>query len=555
MHFDLLPVFQEHSSWNSRNAPQTVILIGFQKQSNLGVGYLASTLRRAGHRVEVFDYESEPSAILEAARRLRPVLIGFSLIFQSYVMQFRALMQYLRTNGVRCHFTIGGHFPSLSYQRTLQLLPELDSVVRFEGEETLLELVDCLSAGGQWQTILGIAYRDGTETKATEMRPLIHDLDQLPYPERSYHRNAVLGRNATPLLASRGCARTCSFCSIHMFYRTAPGKVVRTRKPAEVVREMRFLFEEHDITIFLFQDDDFPLFGPAWKRWAREFVAELYRQELPGKVVWKINCRADAVDPELFLEMRAAGLHMVYMGLESGTEEGLKALHKQITVQQNLEAVNLLKRLGIRFEFGFMLLDPSSTFDSVRANLQFLRQIVGDGSAAAGFGRMVPYDGTPIKDELERTGRLRGDVARPDYDFLDPRLNEFYNELVKMVHVTGWTHGYGALAPALNFAWEEVSILEQLFPALPGFEEYRREIHRVASEINLALIQIVEDLSYVFSDGRPNPWSIDELRARSSTLLNRLLTTRDEFILSNQATVLQSLGIDDEARSSFATAS
>jgi radical SAM family protein len=318
---------------------------------------------------------------------------------------------------------------------------------------------------------------------------------------------------------------------------------------------MRFLLDEHDITIFLFQDDDFPLFGPAWKRWAREFVAELHRNDLPGKAVWKINCRADAVDPELFVEMREAGLHMVYMGLESGTEEGLKTLHKQITVEQNLRAVEILKQIGTRFEFGFMLLDPSSTFESVRANLQFLRKIVGDGSAAAGFGRMVPYDGTPIKEELERTGRLRGDVSRPDYDFLDSRLNDFYNGILQMVDVTGWTHGYGALSPALNFAWEEVSILEQLFPAAPGFDGYRQAIRHITSESNLALIQIVEDLSYVFSDKKENPWSGDELRSRSSAFTNRLIETRNEFVLSNQNMLLEALGIGREPAGTFATAS
>jgi radical SAM superfamily enzyme YgiQ (UPF0313 family) len=524
-----------------RDTSRPVVLIGFQRQSNLGVGYLASTLRREGYAVEVFDYESDRSDILDAARRLNPIVIGFSLIFQSYVRHFGALMSYLRAHGVSCHFTIGGHFPSLSYERTLDLLPELDSVVRFEGEVTLLELADCLGAGRNWRTIQGIAYRDGDRVHATEMRPLIHDLDQLPYPERTFNRNAVLGRHATPMLASRGCARTCSFCSIHMFYRTAPGKIVRTRNPAEVVGEMRSLLEEHAITIFLFQDDDFPLFGPAWRRWAREFVAELHRQELPGKAVWKINCRADAVDPELFVEMRRAGLHMVYMGLESGTEEGLQTLHKQITVEQNLRAVEILKTIGTRFEFGFMLLDPSSSFASVRANLQFLRRIVGDGSAAAGFGRMVPYDGTPIKDELARTGRLRGDVSKPDYDFLDPRLNDFYNALIGMVEVTGWTHGLGALSLALNFAWEEISILEQLFPAMPGFDEYRRAIQEVTSQSNLALIQIVEDISYVFSDGKENPYSVQELRSRSARFRDRLIATRDEYILRNQDLLLESL--------------
>jgi anaerobic magnesium-protoporphyrin IX monomethyl ester cyclase len=64
------------------------------------------------------------------------VLIGFSLIFQFYVRNYGALIELLRAAGIRCHFTMGGHFPSLSYQETLAIIPELDSVVRFEGEQT-----------------------------------------------------------------------------------------------------------------------------------------------------------------------------------------------------------------------------------------------------------------------------------------------------------------------------------------------------------------------------------------------------------------------------------
>lgn len=525
----------------ARDTSRPVMLIGFQRHSNLGLGYLASTLRQHGYRVQVFDFELDRREILAAATSLDPILIGFSLIFQSYVFHFRSLIQFLRDSGVTCHFTMGGHFPSLSYERTLELLPELDSVVRFEGELTLLELVDSLSAGRDWHPLHGIAYTGEQGAVTTPLRALVHDLDELPYPERALKRNAVLGRHATPLLASRGCARTCSFCSIHMFYRTAPGKVVRTRKPAEVVREMRFLLEEHGISIFLFQDDDFPLFGPVWRRWAREFVEELHRNRLPGRIVWKINCRADAVDPDLFAEMRAAGLYMVYMGLESGTEEGLKTLHKQITVEQNIRAVEILKAIGAIFEFGFMLLDPSSTFESVRANVQFLRTIVGDGSAAAGFGRMVPYDGTPIKDELERTGRLRGDVCKPDYDFLDPRLTDFYNEIIHIVNVTGWTHGYGALSPALNFAWDEVAILGQLFPAIPGLESYKETVREITRASNEVLLRIVEDTSYVFSDGKPSVWSAAELRSQSRGFTERLITTRDSFILQNQDLLLETL--------------
>jgi anaerobic magnesium-protoporphyrin IX monomethyl ester cyclase len=539
-----LRVLNSHAAGTVRDTSRPVMLVGFQRQSNLGLGYLASSLRHQGYEVQVFDFEIDRARLLETAKTLDPILIGFSLIFQSYVTWFGSLIRHLRDGGVSCHFTMGGHFPSLSPERTLELLPELDSVVRFEGEDTLLELVDFLSTGRDWRGLLGMAYRHEGAVVMSPMRPLVEDLDRLPYPERTFTRNAILGRYATPMLASRGCARTCSFCSIHMFYRTAPGRIVRTRKPAEVVREMRMLLEQHGISVFLFQDDDFPLFGPVWRRWTREFLAELQRNRLPGKVAWKINCRADAVEPELFAHMRDAGLYMVYMGLESGTEEGLKTLHKQITVEQNLRAVEILKRIGLIFEFGFMLLDPSSTFESVRANVEFLRTIVGDGSAGVTFGKMVPYDGTPIKDELERTGRLRGDVSKPDYDFLDPRLTGFYKAISHIIDVTGWTHGYSALSPQLNFAWDEVAILEQLFPIVPDLPAYKTGLREITAASNAVLLQVIDDTSYTVSDGRPELWSADDLQSRCRSFADRLVSTRDAFILRNQELLLEALHRD-----------
>src|SRR5262245_57132618 len=102
-----------------------VMLVGFQNQGNLGLGYLAATLRQHTYEVEVFDFETDPQTLLHAALELKPVLIGFSLIFQFYIDRYRQLMDFLRANGVRCHFTMGGHFPSLSYRETLDLVPTL----------------------------------------------------------------------------------------------------------------------------------------------------------------------------------------------------------------------------------------------------------------------------------------------------------------------------------------------------------------------------------------------------------------------------------------------
>jgi anaerobic magnesium-protoporphyrin IX monomethyl ester cyclase len=525
------------------------MLIGFQEQANLGLGYLAATLRREGYRVTVFDFEKDREQILAAAQSLHPILIGFSLIFQFYVDRFGDLIRYLRHHGIDCHFTMGGHFPSLSYEHAMQLVPELDSIVLFEGESTLLELVDRLSTGDDWHDVQGIAYKSGDKISHTPLRSLVEDLDSLPYPERNACRpNAILGRRAVPLLASRGCIRTCSFCSIHVFYRLAPGKVVRTRKPAKVVEEMRLLHERDGITIFLFQDDDFPVYGLVWQRWAREFVAELHRNNLPGRVIWKINCRADAVDPALFAEMRDAGLFMVYMGLESGSEEGLTTLNKRITVEQNIRAVEILKQLGIMFEFGFMLFDPSTTFESVEENIHFLRTIVGDGAAPATFCRMIPYDGTPIKDQLERAHRLKGDICHPDYDFLDPRVDEFFHALNRMVHVSGWIHGIGALTVQLQYVKGEVAVLAALFPALDDFCKYRDSVRKITAEANAALFEIVEDALHQHRDGQPERWTPNRVRGLCVNFQETLMDARNSFVAQNQSILMQALRPDAQSR-------
>lgn len=530
------------------------MLVGFQNQGNLGLGYLAAVLRRSGYDVQVVDIEQDPVEIVRIAREINPILIGFSLIFQFFIDRYAALLYLMRSNGLDCHFTMGGHFPSLSYEQTLGLVPELDSVVRFEGEATLLEMVDAIVAGRDWREVHGLAYRDDEgRVIVTRPRALLENLDELPYPDREYEPEAVLGRSILPILASRGCARTCSFCSIHTFYRAAPGRIVRTRKPAEVVREMEMLHEEHGTTIFLFQDDDFPLFGQVWRRWANEFVDELERTELSQKVIWKMNCRADAVDRDLFIRMRDAGLYLVYMGLESGSEQGLETLHKQINVEQNLKAVETLKSIGLMFEYGFMLLDPSSTFESIRENIGFLRTILADGCLPVTFCRMLPYDGTPIKDELVRTGRIRGDICNPDYDFLDPRIGEFYEALTGLVSLTGWIHGLKAVTTQLGWAWHEVATMERLFPALPGFDEYKETLRGITKRSNDLLLRAVEDLSYQFSDNQPAMWTPEVVEEARERFLDELLRERNAFVYSNEDILIETLEssggltiIDDE---------
>lgn len=523
-----------------------VVLIGFQNQGNLGIGYLASTLRKNGYEVEVIDFEIDPDLILERVKFLDPILVGFSLIFQFYITQFSSLIDKLRDGGIACHFTMGGHFPSLSYEEALAHAPNLDSVVRFEGELTLLELVETLHRDDDWRGLQGIAYRqtDGSIVCNT-LRPLIESLDILPLPDREFKPMSILGHDIMPLIASRGCSRKCSFCSIHTFYRAVPGKIVRLRQIKNVADEMRQLYEERDSKIFLFQDDDFPIVGPMWRKWTLSFVDELYRQDLVGKIIFKINCRADVVETELFEILRDAGLYLVYMGLESGSEEGLEVLNKGLSVEQNLNAVNTLKSIGVMFQYGFMLFDPSSTFNSVRENLDFLRTITRDGDLAATFCRMLPYDGTAVKDQLAAEGRLRGDVTNPDYDFLDDRLDGFFREITETLNMVGWIHGVRSLSPKLDWAWHEVAVTQHMFTGVKGFGLYRDRLSAITKSANEMLFDLVEELSFAHEAGRPGKLDAERLDFECHELTNKLLATRNEFVLSNQATMLKVLGVEE----------
>ena len=523
------------------HVPAEVALIGYQDQGNLGLGYLAAVLQQRGHIVQMIDVRDGWEKIAERLLARKPLVVGFSLIFQVFLPQFRGLASHLRSAGIRSHFTIGGHFPSLCHDEVLVQFPELDSVVRYEGERTLVELVERLSRDQDWHDTPGIAYLRESKIVETEPRPLVEDLDTLPFPYRPFDAEQIGGFPTLPLLASRGCARRCTFCSIHMFYRNAPGKVVRVRKPAKVIEEILYLHRHHGVRVILFQDDDFPLWGHAGKRWADELVACMYEAGLVDRVLWKISCRAEYVERELFAKLRDAGLFLVYMGIESGTEQGLEVLNKEMTVEENLQAIDTLKELGIQVSYGFMLFDPTSTFESIRENLGFLRQMVGDGRAAATFSRMLPYGGTPIRDSLKREGRLRGDLTHPDYDFLDLRLNEYHRLL--MPSVRPWIYKKG-LSYQLNYAWDELETIGRLARGVEGAEEYRSALRSLTAESNDRLFRHVAESLDAFELGDRSKLDPKAAQSYCADGSRRLLELRNRFVATNLDLLMETVSAD-----------
>lgn len=519
---------------------RTAVLIGYLDQGNLALGYVAASLAQRGFAAQIIDVREEPATILRTVQHEDPALVGFSVIFQYYVPRFRELAAFLRDHGVTCHFTAGGHYPSLRHEEMLRYVPELDSVVRFEGEITAVELMECLVDGSDWRQLLGVAYRQGSKYLSTQPRPLVKDLDTLPYPARPRDGTLkVMGKKASPILASRGCSRACSFCSIRQFYGEAPGLKVRVRNPSAVVQEMKTLYNENGTSIFLFQDDDFPLWGSFGRRWCAEFTESIQRANLGKRILWKISCRCDEVEPALFTQLRDAGLYMVHLGIESGNEIGLRALNKKLAPNDGLRAVAMLLGLGIFFGYGFMLFDPSSTLGSVAENLKFLSKLTWNGSAPVVFCRMLAYSGTPIEDQLRRQGRMRSSVVNPDYDFVDDRVTRLFEIVNDRVGV--WCRDPDSLAYQLNFAWMEYYVLRRLYPHLLELAQYQHLLRSITSEYNDYVLRLVEQACVLVETGEGGVPSLAETQMQGKRFLQRMIKQRETFVLRNQNALLTAM--------------
>ena len=470
------------------NRPARVLLVGFQDQDNLGLRYLASSLRAAGHEPHILSFGTESDSLISEVLRWTPDIIGFSMIFQFMSNDFAQVIAALRKSGVVAHFTMGGHYASFSPETLLNLIPGLDSVVRFEGEHTLTQLATAISIDQPWHNISGIAWRDESGVHMTPNREYIAGLDWLPWPEREDIDYLAQTLPTASVLASRGCPWKCSFCSITPFYKENGTQGRRRRDPLLVVDEMEYLVRERGVRLILFQDDDFLAGGKNSVEWAHTIARETVRRGLHERLRFKISCRSDEVHENVLAPLIMAGLTHVYLGVEAGDPDSLKTLNKHITPEVHFHAGEVLRRFDIGFDFGFMLMDPWSTISSVRNNLGFLLQFSSEGYTVAGFCRTLPYVGTPMEQRMRSEGRLTGPALEADYRFLDQRLDVFWD--FSLAAFAGRNYGKDATWDYLRGLLFEARLD---YPDRPHDPDFRMAAHTLVAASNAQLIDIAEE--------------------------------------------------------------
>ena len=344
---------------------------------HLGIAYLATVLRQAGHEVQLLDSLLEDLDVKQTfqtimARCSQIDVLGITATEPETIRSGLAIVRLLHGAGVHAHVTVGGYLPTFWSDELLRECLEVDSVVIGEGEETLRELVETLQRGGNLEGVAGLAFRNGDcEMVHTPPRPLIHNLDRLPFPARDYLSVAYQKYHHALVYSSRGCYHRCSFCQIAQFYRLSRGRPYRTRTAKNIADEIEVLVKEHGVSSIFFVDDEFITESPKRRHIIEELIAEIHKRKL--NFSFSIQYRADTGSDETLLRsLKDVGLSTVFIGVESGVEDVLERFEKGISKANIQSALQLVKKIDLNLIAGYMLYTPDTTFEELKESIEYL---------------------------------------------------------------------------------------------------------------------------------------------------------------------------------------
>ncbi|MBS7616368.1 cobalamin-dependent protein [Candidatus Bathyarchaeota archaeon] len=311
--------------------------------------------------------------------------------------------------------TGGQHF-TVTADESLKMFPEIDVIVRGEGEETIVELVKNAKKPSAFSRIKGISFRRNGEIFHTAPRELIENIDELPYPGYhfvkdlvgKYHFAAMAGRKAPYALieGSRGCYHSCTFCTQ---WRHWQGKW-RTKSPARVADEMAFCYNNYGSRFIWLTDDNL---GSGSR--IGEIAEEILKLDM-RELMWFVQARCDdIVRNEKFLpKLRRSGLRWVLLGVENPNQTVLDEYGKNITVEDAKKAVRLLKKHDIAAHTMFIIGARKDTAKSIAKVREFVSELDPDFAI---FAILTPFPGTQIYEEAKQNGWIE-DFNWANYDMV-----------------------------------------------------------------------------------------------------------------------------------------
>jgi anaerobic magnesium-protoporphyrin IX monomethyl ester cyclase len=434
------------------------ILFFYRGAESFGIEYLSAVLTQAGHHTElIYDpgldnnfYVSSsllkrlnvPKKLVRKAKDFSPDLVAFSSITNLYPYvkdMARALKAELKVPTV-----IGGIHPTVLPELVLQE-DCFDIVCRGEGEYALLELANRLERGEDIADIENLWVKDSQGViRENEQRPLIQDLDALPFPDKAlFYRNGAFWRNVS-IMTGRGCPYHCTFC-VNSFYHqmnTRRGGMVRRRSVDNVIQELKLYKQKYRPQTVNFQDDTFSVEIDWLEEFADKYAAEV-------NIPFQCNVHPMTVTREIIKALKKAGCRSVCMGIQSGNSELRKMVLKRPgTNERIIEASKLIKEAGIQLVAEYIFGLPDETPEKMWESATLNRQIRADNTSTFVF---YPFPGTALAEYCVGKG------------LLDAETVEEINNGVGSYHTTLFIKH-----PYRDFALNMASLLP-LFSRLPSF--------------------------------------------------------------------------------------
>jgi radical SAM superfamily enzyme YgiQ (UPF0313 family) len=408
----------------------------------MGLASMAAVLIRDGHETHVYDAElldggqtlswsavanrhgdylrglsdenhpvwREAEAVV---RRYDPQLVGITALSVKSPSALRVAAVCKRVNPA-IRVVVGADHPTVFPEQFLRD-PNVDFVVRGEGEETIAELVRHLAKDRNAAPagIAGVSYRDDGGYRHNADREPIADLDSLPLPAIDSLTNMKAYRPVDfgAMMTSRGCPYGCTFCGVP----TVWGRKVRYRSPENVLAEIELMMGRFGTEYFSFRDSSFTLHRGR----VMEICEKILERGL--RIQWECLTRADLLDEELVGAMSKAGCVAVRLGVESGSPRILRHMNKNVELDCVRQASKLLHRFDMYWAAYILVGTPQETHESVRETVDFVKEI---NPPFVTLARFAPIPGTPMYDELAGRG-----VIGPDIDWsmeCNQRLDSHY---------------------------------------------------------------------------------------------------------------------------------
>jgi len=364
--------------------------------------YLAGSLKKAGYEVEIYDAMVKFHSYPEIQKYLEnsSADIVATTAYTAMINDALKVLKLAKEINPSVITLLGGIHPTFCWEEIFKESHTfVDFVICGEGEETIVELLDCLSANDDPSKVVGIAFwRDG-KIIITPARPFIPDLDSLPMAWdlvewKDYTFRTKPGSILTIVNSSRGCTQGCTFCSQRLFWKQS----WRARRPEKFVAELEYLNKKYDVDVAMLSDEVPTLDRSRWER-----ILDLLIEKRKSGVITPellMETRVDDIlrDKDILWKYKEAGVLHIYVGVESASQETLDRFHKNLKIEQSAQAIELINEQGIISETSFVLGMPEDTPESIRKTVELAQYYNPD---MAFFLAIAPWPYSEIYPELK----------------------------------------------------------------------------------------------------------------------------------------------------------